>query len=205
MSAPWAWRPTAVARLAQTLGRMKATTILLAAALTASVQAADAPPKTQFTRADPALRLVERSDSYTTGSRARWVGPLTITGKLVVEFDRMPPGEDQEDINGGAHFEPDDSSRKKLPAAINYHSKSPKVLWLGGTGREALAPLIGEEGFQRLYKGSAPRYEYPAVLVIKELTTEVECGQRHYAVVPASIRLSSITVMAAAEAKNIGC
>jgi hypothetical protein len=184
---------------------MKLTIFLLAAALTASVQAADAPPKTQFTRADPALRIVERSDSYNTGSRARWLGPLTITGRLVVEFDRAPLGEDQLDKDGGAHFEPDDQSLKKLPSAINYYPKSPTVVWLGGSGREVLRPLIGEEGFEKLYKGSAPRYEYPAVLVIKELKTEVECDQRQYAVVPSSLRLSSATVVAATEAKNIGC
>ena len=184
---------------------MKATTFLLVAGFAASIQAADAPPRTQFTRADPALRLVERSDSYTTGSKARWIGSLTITGRLVVEFDRAPPGEDQPDIDGGAHFEPDDPSRKKLPAAINYYAKPPKVVWIGGSGRELLTPLIGKEGFERLYRGTAPRYEYPAVLVIKELSTEVECDQRHYTAVPASLRLSSSTVVAAAEAKNIGC
>jgi len=184
---------------------MKSTILLLAAVLTASVQAADAPPKTRFTQADPSLRLVERSDSYSTGSRARWQGPATITGKLIVEFDRAPTGEDQPDKNGGAHFEPDARSLKKLPSAINYYAKSPKVVWLGGSGREVLRPLIGEEGFERLYQGSAPRYEFPAVLVIKEFSTEVECDQRHYAAVASSLKLSSATVLAAAEAKNIGC
>ena len=130
---------------------------------------------------------------------------MTITGRLVVEFDRAPPGEDQPDKYGGAHFEPDEHSLKKLPSAINYYAKSPKVVWLGGSGREVLRPLIGEEGFERLYRGSAPRYEYQAALVIKELSTEVECDQRHYAAVPSSLRLSSSTVVAATEAKNIGC
>lgn len=51
----------------------------LAAAM-ATASDLSAPPHTVVTRWDPALRLVERSDWYATGTLARWRGRITLTG-----------------------------------------------------------------------------------------------------------------------------
>jgi hypothetical protein len=187
------------------LGLMKFTVFVMTVGLLAPAYAADQLPRTEFTRADPALRRVKHSDSYESDSSARWVGNMSLTGSLVVEFDRAPPGEEQPDVNGEAYFEPDKKSLTRLPAAKNFYPLVPKVIFIGEGGRAVLAPLIGRSAFNRLQAGSAGRYEFPATLVITELVTEVECDHRYYRANYKFIQLQAQPMSALLEAKNLGC
>jgi hypothetical protein len=184
---------------------MKSIAAALALCALAPVYAADAPPRTEFSRADAGLRMVKRSDSYQSGSSAYWVGNMSLTGMLVLEFDRAPPGEEQPDVNGEAYFEPDRRSLLRLPAAKNYYPLEPKVLLIGEGGRKVLEPLIGQAAFNRLQAETAGRIEFAATLDLTDLVTEVECDHRYYRASYKSIRLQSSPMVALQEANNLGC
>ncbi|WP_431286193.1 hypothetical protein [Roseateles chitinivorans] len=176
-----------------------------------AVTAADmpTPPRAVFTSWDPALRLVERSDSYVTGSQARWQGRISLTGVLVVEFDRDPEGEERApelvDVNGVAHFEPDARSLARLPAAKNYYPLVPKILWIGATGREALVPLIGRAAFDRLQADRASRFDFPVKLTLTELATSVECDHRDFTATVHAIQLLKAPMVARNEPWSVAC
>jgi hypothetical protein len=180
--------------------------LLLLACSIASVAAADAPPRSEFTRGTPTLRLVERSDSYTKGSFARWTGKLVLAGKVVVEFDRPPPGGEPTDDVGVIFFEPSADSLRLLPAAVgSYYPLKPSVLWLEASPPEVLTPLIGAASVEQLLRSKPPRYEVPATLRLRELFTSVECDHRAYSIRYDQLRLLGADLIAMGEAKNIGC
>lgn len=171
--------------------------------------AADAPPRTVFTRWDPALKLVERSDSYEKGSMARWRGRITLTGRLVVEFDRVPDGELPPDVepdrDGVAHFEPDALSLARLPTATRFYDLAPKVIWVGETGRAALVPLIGQAAFDRLQAARESWYEFPVSLTLTELVTSVECDHRDFTATVREVRLLKAPMVALNKPWSVTC
>ena len=167
--------------------------------------AADRPPLAVFTPADRALRLVERSDNYEKGSYAKWSGKLSLTGKLVVEFDRGPPEEQEADTAGIAVFEPDAKSRTRLPAAQNYYPLPVTTVWLQKTPIEVLPGLIGRERAHKIIRSKVPRYELAVIVHLTSFTTSVECDHRSYSLEYAGISLVQPQVVASTEAKNLGC
>ncbi len=169
------------------------------------LEAAEKPPVTKFTAADAALRHVERSDSYDKGSFAKWVGKLSLTGKLVIEFDRGPPEETEADTAGIAVFEPDTKSRARLPAARNYYAAPVTAVWLGQSPIEILPTLLGKERALQVIRGKSPRYEFVVSIDLKAFSTSVECDHRSYSIEYSAIRLAQPTMVAATEAKNLGC
>lgn len=172
----------------------------------AGVSADDRPPLSQFTMPARGLRLVERSDSFDKGSFAVWTGRLLLTGKLIVEFDRVPMGDTEQDTEGVAFFEPDEHSRQKLPRAIGpFYPLPPKVVWIEAVPREVLPQLIGEEKAGLVLQGTAPRFEIPVRIVITRFRTDVECDHRSYGVTYESISALRQEVFAIGEAKDIGC
>ncbi len=186
---------------------MKTLLWVLAAILLApsSAAAADRPPLAVFTPADPALRLVERSDSYEKGSYAKWSGKLSLAGKLVIEFDRGPPEEQEADTAGIAVFEPDAKSRTRLPSARNYYPSPVTTVWLEKTPLEVLPGLIGRERALKIIRSKVPRYELAVIVHVTSFSTSVECDHRSYSLEYASISLVQPQVVASTEAKNLGC
>lgn len=186
--------------------------LVVAVALAAGTTAAadlPTPPRAAFTRWDPALRLVEKSDSYVTGSLARWQGRITLTGLLVVEFDRVPDGEtrreEEIDIDGVAHFEPDARSLARLPAAKNHYPLTPKKIWIGETGRAVFVPLIGRAAFDRLQADRSSRFDFPVTLTLTELVTSVECDHRDFTATVGAIQLLKAPMVARNEPWGVPC
>ncbi len=182
-----------------------ASAIVAALATAGAAVAADSPPVTRFSPPDPALRLVERSDSYDKGSFAKWSGTLTLTGKLVVEFDRGPPEDPEADTAGVAVFEPDAKSRARLPAAQNYYAAPVSTVWLEKTPLDVLPSLIGRNRALQIIRSKVPRYELAVSVQVTSLSTSVECDHRSYSLEYAAITLVRPKVLAQVQAKNLGC
>jgi hypothetical protein len=186
---------------------MKTLIVVLVAVFSASASLAadDSPPLTKFSRHDPALRLVERSDSYEKGSYASWKGRVRLTGKLVLEFERNTEGTDEVDLHGVAAFEPDEVSRRKLPAALNNHALPVNTVRLQKTAVEVLEPLIGAVATKRLIAAPHGRFEYPAEVTLVEFHTSLECDHRSYWIKVSEVRLRRAEMVASSDTRNLGC
>jgi hypothetical protein len=170
------------------------------------VVAADIAPKSKYTHSDPGLRLVKRSDSYELGSYAEWKGLLALTGKLVIEFDRLPSGEPEQDSEGFAFFEPDAASLKKLPRAVGpFYPLEPKVVGIEGAPKEILPSLIGAKRTAMVLNGKEPRFELPVRIMVTSFHTDVECDHRSYSIAYKSISLLGQELIAAGDANDLGC
>ena len=180
--------------------------VAFALVLFGAASAGEEAPVSVFTRADPALRLVERSDSYAQGSYAVWSGRLALTGKLVIEFDRAQQRGAETDNVGVAFFEPDRQSRKRLPHAIGkYYPRPATVLWLSGTPEGLLQSLVGKLEAHAVLFGNATRFELPVQVVMQSLRTDVECDHRRYSIEVESITARNGPLLAIGDARNIGC
>jgi hypothetical protein len=178
--------------------------LVLALALSPAL-ADEHPPVTKFSKASKELKLVERSDSYEKGSFARWKGRLTLTGKLILEFDRAPPEEPEHQNAGVAIFEPDAASRKKLPAATNYYELPVKEVYLARSPLEVLPALVGRQKAMNIVLSKTPHYEMPVSIVLTEFSTSVECDHRSYSMGYSSMRLLRPKVVALTEGQGTGC
>lgn len=185
--------------------RKKIILAFIALALTTGFQDPDSAKDVKFSEWNPALRQVENDTAGLKSYIAIWRGQLTLTGKLVIEFDRDPEATEMGDAEGSAFFEPDDASRAKLPAATSFYPMPVTSIWLYESPRELLEPLVGKRGFQKISSGKMPRYEYPAEVRIKEFSTSVECDHRSYFIEITTIKLLQPKWSAHIEAKNSMC
>jgi hypothetical protein len=178
----------------------------LAAMTAPQVGAANRPEKSEYSEGTLSLKLVSRSDGGKDGYFARFVGTVRLTGTLVVEFDRLPDIADDRDTEGEAFFVPDDSSRRKLPAAVgSFYPRPVTSIALDKKPRVLLLPLLGRKRSEALLNGGMARYELPAALTIKSFSSWVECDHRSYTAEVASIKSVSPEVIAEAKPSLIGC
>jgi len=169
-----------------------------------SSYAADRLPQVKFTHADPALVQSACPVGYGPGSTC-WRGHLKLVGLLVAEFDRVPGSAEQTDVEGQAFFEPNTEFRRKLPEALSYYPAQPSVLWLTKSPRAILVPLMGIARANLALRGKAARYEWPAEIVLTELTTSIDCDHRNYGMSYSAIRLLRSDVLVQAQNKDMGC
>ncbi|WP_271009776.1 hypothetical protein [Paucibacter sp. B51] len=187
---------------------LRVSLLFLSLAATASPQASasDRPERSEYSDGALSLKLISRSDGGEDGYFARFVGTVRLTGTLVIEFDRLPDITDDRDTDGEAFFVPDDSSRRKLPAAVGrFYPRPVSSIALDKKPRVLLLPLLGRKRTDALLNGVMPRYELPASLTIKSFSSWVECDHRSYTAEVASIRPVSSQVIAKAKPSFIGC
>lgn len=183
---------------------MKRVVALLSIALSLPAAADQVLAPTSFSRAAPELRLVE-IDVADKGLLTHWRGRLSLTGKLVVEFRRVPPEQNELFPEGAAYFEPDASSLAKLPAALSNSPAVPNVIELRKTPREVLTPLIGSAATAAVLKGTQERYEFSATMVISSFSTSIDCDRRNFSASYERISLRGQPVRVAATSSNLHC
>jgi len=167
--------------------------------------AGEHPARTTFSKADPNLVPVQCPVEDDYESALCWNGELAVSGRLVIEFDRAPPGDREDDKDGQASFEPDSLSQSKLLAATNYYPLPVKVTWLRNRPREILAPLIGEVATQSIMTGTFGRYEFMVNMTLTKFTTSIDCDHRGYGVGYSMIRLQNAEPIAMLQPQNLGC
>lgn len=166
--------------------------------------AAEVSLRAEYTKGDSALTRSRCPRDFGQDS-ACWRGKLKLAGLLVIEFDRVPGGAEQTDEVGQTFFEPDASSRGKLPQALGYYPAPVAALWIAKEPRSILVSLLGAERANGVLQGSAPRYEFPVEVVLKEYTSSIECDHRSYGMAYSTIRLLAQETVAQDKTKNFGC
>ena len=180
---------------------------LLFAALLVSAGWSQAADVSEYTAGNSALKLAKRSDGGADGYFATFTGKLRLSGKLVIEFDRLESDtSSNRDTEGAAFFVPDAQGRADLPRAVGtFYPKEVSTIGLDKKPAELLPHVVGAQKTKAILRGTKPRYELPATLTIKSFSAWVECDHRGYSAEVLSIERVQATVVALSKPQFLGC